>query len=73
MTKSYQIEGLENLKTAAAIEDGVKRIMGVEGLHFDLQNATLDLELSKPNALMKVLVEHVVKKEDETLVVKELS
>lgn len=73
MTKLFHIEGLDSKKSATAIIEAVKKIVGVEEAQMDLMEGELALTLERPNGLIFLLVQHIVQKEDSALVLTDIS
>ncbi len=72
MTIKFKLEGLDSKKTAEAIVDDIEKIVGVDEVNMKLMDGELSVHLDRPNGIISKLVEHVIHKEDSSIVVKEI-
>ncbi|MFI3255180.1 MAG: hypothetical protein R3Y63_12735 [Eubacteriales bacterium] len=71
MNINFLIEGLADQGTATSIIDKIKKIVGVQDATLDVKTGELSLTLERPNGIIFKLVEHVVQKQDGSLVLKQ--
>lgn len=70
MKKSFLIEGLTDIASAAIIKENVEKMVGVNEVNLDLPSTQLEVDIDKDNSLLFKLIEYVVKKADGSLILK---
>lgn len=72
MTLLFSIEGIENEQTVSNITVDLEKIVGVDEVFFDLKKKELKVHLDRQNGIISKLIEHVIQKEDSSIVLTEL-
>lgn len=71
MTVKFSLVGLDSKKSAEAIVDDIEKIVGVVDVNMNMMDGELTVHLDRLNGIISKLVEHVIHKEDSSIVVKE--